>query len=164
MKIKLAIVGAAIFSMATVTTAMAKNYGMAGCGLGSVLIEENGFMQVFAATTNGTFANQTFGITSGTSNCTADGLIVASKTQEAFFEANFANIQKDAASGQGEYLTAFADLMSCSESARPTINKIAQESYEKVFPTAKTTSAQALYLLKIQLSQNTQVANSCQLL
>ena len=164
MKFKLAIAAAAVLSMATVTSAMAKNYGMAGCGLGSMLIKDNGFMQVFAATTNGTFNSQTFGITSGTSNCTADGIILASKTQEAFFEANFANIQKDAASGQGEYLTAFADLMSCSESARPTINKIAQESYEKVFPSAKTTSVQALYLLKIQLSQNSEVANSCTML
>ncbi|QQR88624.1 MAG: DUF3015 family protein [Myxococcales bacterium] len=44
-------------------------YGAAGCGLGSMLIDSDGFVQVFAATLNGTSGNQTFGITSGTSNC-----------------------------------------------------------------------------------------------
>jgi hypothetical protein len=42
-----------------------------GCGLGTIVFEgQNGLVsQTFAVTTNGTFGNQTFGITSGTSNC-----------------------------------------------------------------------------------------------
>ncbi|MFN7453535.1 MAG: DUF3015 family protein, partial [Pseudobdellovibrionaceae bacterium] len=51
------------------SVAMAKSYGDAGCGLGSVIFgNEKGFSQIFAATTNGTVGNQTFGISSGTSN------------------------------------------------------------------------------------------------
>ena len=50
------------------------NYGDAGCGLGSILFgAKPGFVQVFAATTNGTFGSQTFGITTGTSNCGGGG-------------------------------------------------------------------------------------------
>src|SRR6186713_935077 len=54
----------------TSANAAADGYGPAGCGLGSMIFEpDSGFTQVFAATTNGTSGNQTFGITSGTSNC-----------------------------------------------------------------------------------------------
>ena len=42
----------------------------AGCGLGSMIIQENTkVMQLLAATTNGSFGSQTFGISTGTSNC-----------------------------------------------------------------------------------------------
>ena len=51
----------------------ARQYGMAGCGLGSLAFEP-GEGQISAATTNGTFYNQFFGISSGTLNC-VDGAI-----------------------------------------------------------------------------------------
>ncbi len=45
-------------------------YGTAGCGLGSMAFgNQKGAIQILAATTNGLFGTQTFGITSGTSNC-----------------------------------------------------------------------------------------------
>ncbi|MEN0057326.1 MAG: DUF3015 family protein, partial [Bdellovibrio sp.] len=44
-------------------------YGTAGCGLGSLVFgNEKGPVQIVAATLNGTGV-QTFGITTGTSNC-----------------------------------------------------------------------------------------------
>ena len=62
----------------TSASAMADGYGPAGCGLGSMIFEpDSGFTQVFAATTNGTSGNQTFGITSGTSNCASGGVVKA---------------------------------------------------------------------------------------
>ena len=84
MKMKLALTAFAVTSLAAIGTASAdKVYNMAGCGLGSIVISSDGFVQIFAATTNGSTANQTFGITSGTSNCTKSGVILASKEQEA---------------------------------------------------------------------------------
>ncbi len=46
-------------------------YGMAGCGLGSILFgeTENRGGQILAATTNGIYGNGTFAMSSGTSNC-----------------------------------------------------------------------------------------------
>ena len=136
-------------------------YGMAGCGLGSFVISSNGFLQVFAATTNGTFASQTFGITTGTSNCTADGVVLASKEQEAFFETNYANLQRDMAAGGGEYLTALTDMFACQDDVQADVAKFAQSSYESVFPNSETTGTQALYTFKIRLSQNSKIANAC---
>src|SRR5438309_10501086 len=45
-------------------------YGLAGCGLGSMIFgDQKGAIQILAATTNSTFGTPTFGISSGTSNC-----------------------------------------------------------------------------------------------
>ncbi len=50
-------------------TTFALNKSNTGCGLGYVLLknQEGILFEAFAVTTNGTFGNQTFGITSGTS-------------------------------------------------------------------------------------------------
>ena len=50
------------------STTFAAGYGDAGCGLDQWFLVTQKFVQVFAATTNGTFGSQTFTITSGTSN------------------------------------------------------------------------------------------------
>ena len=60
---------AVIAVLAISSSAWAGGYKSAGCGLGSMIIKDDGFVQVFAATTNATSGSQTFGITSGTSNC-----------------------------------------------------------------------------------------------
>ena len=57
-----------VIALGAPTAALAAPYGMAGCGLGSMLFGDGG-LQTSAATTNGIVANQSFGITSGTSNC-----------------------------------------------------------------------------------------------
>ena len=73
-----AFVAVSLSGLATVSA----QYGMAGCGLGSVVISDDGFLQVFAATTNGTSYSQSFGITSGTSNCVEKGVVKMDKQQE----------------------------------------------------------------------------------
>jgi len=95
-------------------------YGMAGCGLGSIAAKEfswdNGFVQISASTTNGTYGNQTISMTIGISNCD-DGLLTQqlNAEQEVFVGANLAQLSKDVARGEGEYVSAFADLLGCSE-------------------------------------------------
>ena len=59
--------------------------GDAGCGLGGMLIKSNTkLMQLFAVTTNGTLGSQTFGITFGTSGCSASGLVQNDKQIQYF--------------------------------------------------------------------------------
>lgn len=158
---KLAATFAALLTAGTITAAHAAPYGMAGCGLGSVLLSSDGFIQIFAATTNGTSASQTFGITTGTSNCIRSGVVLADKEQEAFFEANFTELKRDVASGGGEYLSALTQLFSCEESASARVNEQAQKNYETVFPSESTTPRQALYVLKLQLSLDEEIAGAC---
>lgn len=152
---------AALLCAVTAAPALAAPYGMAGCGLGSQIITSNGMMQTLAATTNGTSGSQTFGITTGTSNCVRSGVVLASKEQEAFFEANFDRIQMDIAQGGGEHLAALGAMFGCGEGVQAAMFALAQKSYEAVFPTATTTPAQALYALKITLAKDARVAGQC---
>jgi hypothetical protein len=86
---------------------------MAGCGLGSMVVETNDtWSQVAAAFLNGT-GFQTFAISFGTSNCTEDGVASASREKEAFVEANIADLRRDVAIGEGEYLSSLASFYGC---------------------------------------------------
>lgn len=93
--------------------AMSGGQRMAGCGLGSMVVENNDkWSQVAAAFLNGT-GFQTFGISFGTSNCTEDGVASASREKDAFVEANIADLRRDVAIGEGEYLSSLASFYGC---------------------------------------------------
>lgn len=94
------------------SSSAAASYGMAGCGLGSMVMGPQG-NQVFVATTNGTFYSQFFGITSGTSNCAEDGVALEDSEARSFAEANFESLREEMAQGQGENLDVLASLMGC---------------------------------------------------
>ena len=118
-------------ALLTSTTSFAGGYGAAGCGLGSMVLgQNNGFAQVFAATTNGTFASQTFGITSGTSNCGGGG---SSPTSLQYIEANKVSLASEASQGNGETVKGLAELMGCSNSK--LFGATLQKNYNQIFPT-----------------------------
>lgn len=104
-------------------------YGMAGCGLGSEVIKENSFVQVFAATTNGTVGSQTFGISLGTLHCKPSAKAIAME-QKVFIEANLVSLKREAVSGKGETLTAFADLLGCQADRFATVSK---DNYQQIY-------------------------------
>ncbi|MCX7641183.1 MAG: DUF3015 domain-containing protein [Elusimicrobiales bacterium] len=110
------------------------DYGSAGCGLGSMIFKQDNTApaQILASTTNGTSWSQTFGITFGTSNCNNKGLIQLSKAREAYIEANYKDIAKDVARGNGEYLVALAKLYGYSNNI-DTFVLILKRNYDKIF-------------------------------
>ncbi|MDX7140879.1 DUF3015 family protein, partial [Enterobacter hormaechei] len=88
-----------------------------------------GFVQVFAATSNGTLWNQAFGISSGTSNCDAKPVVLAEKQQERFVENNFSGLAKEMAIGEGEQLTALAGLLGCATGTEARFGSVAKRHY-----------------------------------
>ena len=138
-------------------------YGMAGCGLGSLIFgNDNGaFKQILAATTNGTFASQTFGITSGTSNCVSAGVVKAEREQAAFAEVNFQDLKGNMAAGGGEYLASFATLLGCEDSAKPGFAKMTQDKLEVLVPSPSTTPIQMLVSIKQQIKASPALAATC---
>lgn len=115
-----------------------QGYGMAGCGLGSMLFgNQNGFVQVFAGTTNGLFGTQTFGISSGTSNCVDSGS--ARVATRAYIEANREALAKDIARGQGETIAGLAAVAGCGDVA--ALGGTLQAKFGEVFPRADVSSA-----------------------
>ncbi len=105
----------------------AAGYGDAGCGLGSLVFgSEAGFVQIFAATTNGSSGNQTFGITTGTLNC--QGM---AKEADEFININNASLQLDAAKGDGETLVSLGQIFRCED--HKAFNHIIKANYGEIF-------------------------------
>jgi len=110
--------------------AFAADYGSAGCGLGSLVFKNNNMTQILAATTNGTFGSQTFGITFGTSNCNSKGEVKVSMARESFIEANYKDLARNAANGNGEYVTNLAKLYNTDA---VTFGNLLQKNYNTIF-------------------------------
>jgi hypothetical protein len=106
-----------------------------GCGLGTLLFDgaDGLVQQVLAATTNGSFGTQTFGISSGTLGCNLPSRYVSNKTLNRFVADNMDNLAKDAAMGQGEYVDALAELMDVPGSERVEFSQMLQENFSNIF-------------------------------
>ena len=138
-------------------------YGMAGCGLGSMIFGpvNEPVAQVLAATTNGTLATQTFGISSGTSNCVSGGVIRAEREQAAFAEVNFDDLKRNMAAGGGEYLRAFSSLLGCEESARPAFFKMTQDRLGTIIPSDKVSPIDLVVATKVEIRASPLLARAC---
>ena len=117
-----------------------------GCGLGSIAWEgQNGLVsQTFAATTNGTFGNQTFGITSGTSNCEQYSTFTENRKLNTYVADNMDNLARDIARGQGEYLNTLAVLMEVPEAKRATFSSRLQDHFSDIYSSEKVTHSDVL--------------------
>lgn len=108
-------------------------YGMAGCGLGSLVFGPTN-LQTSAATTNESFSNQGFGITFGTSNCVGGGSEkLVGDIQFQFLTDNFSTLAKEMAQGGGETLAAFSTMFGCSDVAYPEFAATMQSSYSEIY-------------------------------
>lgn len=109
-----------------------REYGSAGCGLGSVVVgKSSGFTQVFGATTNGTLINQSFGITFGTLNCIDSESAAVASRMDNFVTANRVAIANDIARGNGETLVVLSQLMNCSDQSK--FNETLQQNFGAIF-------------------------------
>lgn len=137
---------------------MAMAAGDAGCGLGSMIITKNSkLLQLFAATTNASFGSQTFGITFGTSNCNASGIVQNDKQIQYFVEVNQAELTREMAQGHGEKLSTLAALNGCaSENQISAFNAKAQSSFATIVPSAKTSAVDFVNNMK-----SASVADAC---
>ena len=83
-----------------------------GCGLGKMIFENQPksiLMQHFGSTSN--VPSQPFAISSGTSGCTNNGVIVQREVLTVFVSQNIDHMAQDMARGRGEYLSSLATLM-----------------------------------------------------
>ena len=130
------IFGAAILCAGMVLTAPAHAVdSTGGCGLGSMAWRgQSGIIpQSLAITTNNTFANNTFGITFGTSGCDPNGRITGGTGRMvlAFLEDNMEQFAMDAAAGNGETIETLAGIMNVDSA---TLGKEVQQNFAYIFP------------------------------
>ena len=114
------------------------SYGTAGCGLGSMAFgSQPGGIQIIAATTNSLFGSQTFGMTTGTSNCSPGLLAQGTKS---FVEANREAVAKDISRGEGEAIGALTVINRCADSH--AVGAALQARFGAIFPSTDATDDQ----------------------
>jgi hypothetical protein len=153
-------------AMLVAALAMAPAFAMAAgennigsCGWGSKLFDgQSGLVpQVLGATTNGTFGNQTFGITSGTSGCTQDGTVKSTWKTAMFIDGNKEQLARDMSKGSGETLDTLATLIGVRAEHRAAFNRVAKDNFARIF-SGEATSAQVAAALKDVLAQDAELA------
>jgi hypothetical protein len=134
-----------------------RRYGMAGCGLGSILLP-NGphFITSFI---NGFAWNQVFMISSGTSNCQSENSRQVMLEQEHFIANNYRDVARDAAQGQGDTLAGLAKTLGCEDSQQQRFASLAQQNYSSIF--SQPGALAALHSLKEKISADQQLQSSC---
>ena len=144
-------VGLMVVGFSTALFADQKNYG---CGLGSMAWEGNDGLisQVSAATTNGTFGNQTFGITSGTSNCTQYDTWTSNEKVNVFVTDNMDNLAKDIAKGKGEHLDTLASLMNIPQKDRVAFGSKLQKNFSRIYTSESVTATEVIRNIEAVIS------------
>ena len=115
-----------------------------GCGLGSLVIKDQStvMLQVLAATTNGTSGSQTFGITSGTSNCNKPNNFVSNDKLNKFVEDNMDELALDISAGKGETLETVAKLMNVENNSE--FSAKLQANFSNIYSSQNVTSANVI--------------------
>ncbi len=181
MKKQLALVSVLVLAMSSVALASPKKsapaaapapyhsssggaaYGVAGCGLGTYVFKDHQskIQMILGATTNGTSGNQTFGISTGTSNCEiADGKWAQFSEADSFVAANYDRLQRDTAAGEGESLQALSQLMGCQSGA--PLGAVAKRNYDRIFTGTTARNAPAVVAnVKAVINSDTTLASAC---
>ncbi len=125
------------------SSAMAGVNSQTGCGLGSMIIKDDSSAILLAlqATTNGTSANQTFGITSGTLGCKKTKLVMNERAEE-FVASNMDQLAKEIALGYGESIDTLAELLKVEDKA--TFSASLQANYNSIYTSQNVKMADVL--------------------
>ncbi len=117
----------------------------AGCGLGQqIWAGQSGLAaHVMAATTNGTSANQLFGLTFDSLGCNGNGVVTAQYQRNLYVANNLDNIARDAARGDGAHLRSLAQLMNIKKQDQPAFFAVLQARYNTLFGSSDALDSQA---------------------
>lgn len=152
------LVAVAVAAVVPASAMAAGENNIGNCGWGSKLFDgQSGIApQVLGATTNGTFGNQTFAITSGTSGCTQDGAVKSNWKTALFIDGNKEMLARDMSVGSGETLDSLAHLMGVEAQDRAAFNQVAKENLWKIFAADSTADIMANF--RQVLAANEQLA------
>ncbi|NNM51836.1 MAG: DUF3015 family protein [Pseudomonadales bacterium] len=131
-----------------------------GCGAGTILwAGQSGVVpKVLAITTNGSFGNQTFGITTGTLGCSPNGVISSKVRLSMFTGSNLEHLAYDMSVGHGESLNTLADLMKIPASEKAHFFATTQSHYGEIFAPEHQTAGQILAALQGVMRSDTQLS------
>lgn len=156
---KRTLVMAAIGVMASSGVALAGDPNV-GCGWGTMAFKgQTGVAaQVLAATTNGSFGNQTFGISSGTAGCKRGGTVTADARTQMYAAANIDQLASDMAAGRGESLDTLAQLIGVTDADKPAFFALAKNNFGALFATDQVSAGEMLGSLKSLMAADAQLS------
>ena len=168
-KLSLLILGAIVFFVSSFPAVLLakRTYGASGCGLGARVVgrNPNRAIQLIGLSTNHFSApTRLSAITSGTSHClSADGdnSYYLRETQKDFVSVNYSILEQEMASGQGEKLEAFANVLGCPYN-NSFINFARQNQQDLFQATASNKEANKFVtLVRTKLNANKKLNNTC---
>lgn len=127
-----------------------------GCGLGTQVWQgQKGLVpKVLGATTNGTFGNQTFGITFGTLGCRQNGVVTASARLGEFMGTNQESLARDMSVGQGESLNVLANLIGIKAQDKSAFFKATKDNFSSIYAANNKTTGDVLASLQSVMAQD----------
>jgi hypothetical protein len=126
-----------------------------GCGLGWQVANKNSLVSSFTrSAVNATFSN-TIGMTLGTSGCSRHSIVQKDSEVIHYAEANFFELQKEMAEGQGLHLLTLQTLMGCESDT--SFSSTVKNNYSNVFNGPETTPYEMMSNLNDSLVAN----NAC---
>ncbi|WP_341582747.1 DUF3015 domain-containing protein [Marinobacter metalliresistant] len=128
-------------------------FAQPGCGVGAMIWKgQSGIApHVLAATTNATFGNQTFGMTTGTLGCQTNQSV---QSMAMYMDSNIDKVARDMSRGGGENLDTLAVLLGVDEADRDSFRKVLQDNFATIFPSSDTTSGEAVGAIVALLEKN----------
>lgn len=149
-------VAAIVATATTAANAAERDPNNVGCGLGTIVWEGQSGQgaQILAATTNGTFGTQTFGITSGTSGCARGGRVTQPAEMAMFIGPNMDRFVQDVAAGQGETLASLADLIGIEGQDKSAFYSAAQRNFDRIVPSDNVTAEDIALSLNAMMAED----------
>ncbi|MCP4163212.1 MAG: DUF3015 domain-containing protein [Deltaproteobacteria bacterium] len=134
-KFFIALAVVAMMSAPTMANTVAQD---CGCGLGKVLLgdKEGLVWNLLGTCLNGTSGNQTFGMSTGTLGCGPMDKFVQNEKMDSFVADNLDNIAIDIAAGNGESLSALAELAQVSVENQDNFFAQLKANFDNIYPTA----------------------------
>jgi hypothetical protein len=123
-------------------TAFAEAPGGPNCGWGNMLFQgQSGLpMHIIASSTNGTSGNATFGMTTGTNGCSANGTLTYGGKSMVDLSSIMDEFSNDVARGHGDALTTVAVSLNVSPEDRQHFGTVMQGNFSTIFPSADVTA------------------------
>lgn len=126
-----------------------------GCGIGWQVLPKQSLVSSFTRNlVNATFSN-TIAMTLGTSGCAKHSIVYNEKQGLHFVEANKEVLVAEMALGNGEYLTAMAEVFGCQDSS--SFATIVKENYQTLVPSYEISGVELYQNIK----NNSEVMSQC---
>ena len=136
----------------------------AECGPGPIIFKKSkGILQQSVAISTNILISPIYflAITTGTSDCTNDGIIKREHEQSEFVAWNLENLSRDMARGQGSHLAALAGLMGCRPAVYPDFTRLAKANYARLFPVQERRADALLVELKREMASDPVLSAGC---